>query len=457
MAFYDYSFLFAFLPLVLAIYYLIPSKLRNIWFLIASLVFYFFADFAFLPVLILAALVNYFLGFFLSRAKSSPARKLILVFGVIFDLGLLCSFKYLGFFAQTIRLIPEFSHVIVPRAALPIGISFYTFTSLSYLIDLYRGQVQPARSLWDFSSFLTMFPHIVSGPIVRFREIRDQIEHRSYHFTQITQGIALFFMGFCKKILLADTAAYFCDPLYSLAAPGFIQAWMSVLLFCAQMYFDFSGYTDMAIGLALLLGLEYPQNFDSPHKAATVTEFWRRWHMTLMRWLRDYLYIPLGGNRKGGLRTYFNLMATFVLGGLWHGASWNFVVWGAYHGVLLCIERMFGIRVAPKGLLARLIRTGVTFILVALGLGVFFRCKTLGQSGQWIKSIFFMQGMGPGVTKRAVGALAALLAIIFIPKNSWQKRSDYRLWWVIFLTACFGLSVIVAFSKGGMPFLYARF
>jgi len=457
MAFYDYSFLFAFLPVVLAVYYLVPARLRNGWFLFASLTFYFFADPAFLPVLVMAAIVNYSLGLGVSGLKPGGGRKALLAIGIIFNLSLLCSFKYLGFFAGTLRVLSHFKNMSVPSAVLPIGISFYTFTSMSYLIDLYRGQVQAAGSMVTFSSFLTMFPHIVSGPIVRFREIRGQFEQRTFQFNHLTEGMALFFMGFAKKILIADSAGYFCDPLFSQHTPGFFQAWTSALLFSGQIYFDFSGYTDMAIGLALLLGFEYPQNFNSPYKSATFTDFWRSWHMTLSRWLRDYLYISLGGNKKGKIRTYLNIMLTMLLGGLWHGASWNFVAWGGYHGALLAIERLFGIRVAPKGKAAKALRTVFTFIMVTIGWGVFFRCKNFGQSLRWLKSMFFFDGLGPMVSWKALAALAAMLAIIFGFKNSWELRKNYKLYWVVFVIICFVVSLMVAYTKGGMPFLYARF
>lgn len=457
MAFYDYSFLFAFLPAVLAVYYLVPQRFRNLWFLAASLAFYFFADMNYLPVLVLAALLNYFLGYLLARSRSVRTRKLWLALGIVFNLALLCSFKYLDFFAQTLRLLPPLANFHLPKAGLPIGISFYTFTSMSYLVDLYRGQVKPAKSLWDFSAFLTMFPHIVSGPIVRFREIKDQFEHRVFNTGHLAEGASLFLMGFSKKILLADTAGYFCDPLFSLHTPGFLSAWISTLLFSAQIYFDFSGYTDMAIGLALLLGFQYPQNFNSPYKAPTFTEFWRRWHMTLSRWLRDYLYISLGGNRQGKFRTYLNLMLTMLLGGLWHGASWTFVAWGGYHGLLLASERLLGLRLAPGGKASRGLRTALTFIMVSIGWGVFFRARDFGQSLRWLRSMLGFDGLGLAVSWQPPAALLLLLVIIFGFKNSWELRKNYRLGWTLFLIICFIMSLVIAYTKGGMPFLYARF
>ena len=457
MSFYDYSFLFAFLPLILAVYYLIPQKFRNAWFLAASLIFYFFADMNFLPVLVTAALVNHLLGSFLDKARRPAPRKALLAAGIVFNLGLLCSFKYLGFFAETLRLLPPFSQFFVSRSALPIGISFYVFTSMSYLVDLYKNQVRPANSLTDFSAFLTMFPHIISGPIVRFREIRDQFQNRIFDPRKINAGIALFIMGLAKKILLADTAGYFCDPVFALPHPGFFPAWVASFLFSAQIYFDFSGYTDMAIGIALLLGFEYPQNFNSPYKAATINEFWQRWHMTFYRWLRDYLYISLGGNRKGTARTYFNLMVTMLLGGLWHGASWNFVIWGAFHGVLLSLERQFGLRSAPQGKLARVVRTGFTFTIFTFGLGVFFKCRDMAHSLRWAKSLLIMDGLGITMSWELVAALAVCMAVIFGFKNSWAQKNNTKPYWIAFLVACLVLSLAVAYTKGGMPFLYARF
>jgi alginate O-acetyltransferase complex protein AlgI len=337
--FCDYTSLFLFLPAALLIHFALPGRYRNAWLFLASLIFYGLYNLRFLPLLILSAFATYFLGLAIAGSKKNAVRKFWLVASLLLSLGVLAAFKYTGMFSETVRKIPAFSDFPLIKYALPLGISFYTFKNISYLVDIYRRQVEPARSLIDYSMYLTFFPQLPSGPIMRFKEIAGQLHQRPATGERIGRGIQLFFMGASKKILLADSAAFFCNPLFALPVPGFWQSWASVLLYSAQIYFDFSGYTDMAIGLAFLFGIESPQNFNSPYKSHSFAQFWRRWHMTLSFWLRDYLYISLGGNREGKFRTYLNLFLTMLLGGLWHGASWNFLVWGGYHGLILGIER----------------------------------------------------------------------------------------------------------------------
>lgn len=453
--FYDYTFLFLFLPLVLIAYYALPGRFRNGWLFLSSLVFYGLYHFRFFPVLILSAFVNYFLGLTLAGSSKKPVRQFWLAVSLLLNLGTLVVFKYSLMLSETIREIPAFNDFPLVKYALPLGISFYTFKNISYLVDIYRGHIGPARSLIDYSMYLSFFPQIPSGPIMRFKEIAGQLRARVTTSDRISQGIQLFFMGASKKILLADTAAYFCNPLFALPTPGFWQSWASVLLYSAQIYFDFSGYTDMAIGLALLFGIESPQNFNSPYKSHSFAQFWRRWHMTLSFWLRDYLYISMGGNRNGKFRTYLNLVVTMLLGGLWHGASWNFLVWGGYHGLLLAIERYLGVK-APQSSLAKIFRIIFNFLMVSIG-WVFFRCADFSQSWNWLKSMFLLQGLGPFFSVKAGAAILILLSVIFGFKNSWEMRGNYRLYWILFIVGCFILSLVIAYTKGAEPVIYARF
>jgi len=455
MPFFDYSFLFIFLPATLLIYCVVPRSLRNPWLFLASCLFYAVSSFKYLPLLVGAGIANYFLGYFQSRSQTISRRRFYLTLGIVLNLSLLGFFKYSGMFSETLRLIPALSSFPLIKQALPLGISFYTFKNISYIVDIYRGDIEASHSFWDYLAYLTMFPQLQAGPIMRFKEISGQIRQNSPGVKKFTEGLELFLVGICKKVLLADTAAFFADPLFSLGNPGFYQAWASVFLYSAQIYFDFSGYSDMAIGLAMMFGFESPQNFNSPYKAITFSDFWRRWHMTLSRWLRDYLYIPLGGNRKGNGRTYINLIITMLLGGLWHGASWNFIVWGGYHGALLMAERYLGIAL-PQTRLGKAVRITFNFIMVSIG-WVFFKCSIFSQSLTWLKSMFFVNGAGSLFSLKAGAALVVLLTVIFGFKNSWQLRGYYRLLWIICIISFFLLSLLVAYTKGAEPFLYARF
>ncbi len=455
MLFYDYPFIFIFLPVALLVYYLLPRGLRNGWLFLSSCIFYSTFSLNFLLVLISAAVLTQGLGLILHRSRGQVPRKIWLSLALSLNLGALVWFKYYEMFAGNLRHWSVFSGLPFFKFALPLGISYYTFKNISYLIDLYRGQTRPAQSLIDYAAYLTLFPQLIAGPIMRFQEIAGQMRKRPETLGRFADGFKLFLIGMSKKILLADSAAYFANPLFELAVPGFWRAWASVFLYSAQIYFDFSGYSDMAIGLGMMFGFEFPQNFNSPYQAASFSEFWRRWHMTLSRWLRDYLYIPLGGNRKGKARTYLNLMLTMLLGGLWHGASWNFMVWGGWHGALLAIERYLGIQPPEKGI-GRKLRIVFNFILISIG-WVFFRCKSFTQSLLWLKSMFLLEGLGPFFSLKVGAVLAVLLPIIFGFRNSWELRSNYRYYWIIFIIGCFLLSLAVAYTKGAAPFVYARF
>jgi alginate O-acetyltransferase complex protein AlgI len=339
--FNSYSFVLIFLPLVLLGWWGLRARAHRLVFLtLVSYLFYAWWDFRFVPLMILSTSADYAAGRAIALSRSASRRTTLLVLLLIFNLGILAVFKYYDFFVGSLeglaRLLGYHPEWPLLQVLLPVGISFYTFNSISYTIDVYRGKLAPARSFLEFSAFVAMFPHLVAGPIVRYADMAKQFEalRARPRPAEWVTGLWMFAIGMAKKVLVADVVARgLVDPLWSQASTlDAAGAWLAALGYTVQIYFDFSGYSDMAVGLALLLGFRFPQNFDSPYQSSSIGEFWRRWHMSLSFWLRDYLYIPLGGSRGSALLVGRNLLLTMLLGGLWHGAAWMFVAWGLYHG-----------------------------------------------------------------------------------------------------------------------------
>jgi alginate O-acetyltransferase complex protein AlgI len=398
MVFSSYLFLFYFLPLSLLLYYAAPRRLRHLVLAILSYVFYGWANPLFTPLLLFSTLVDYLCGLVLARAQTTSNRTLAkraLVLSISTNLSLLGFFKYFNFGIDNLNALAgslgfdAWQFDLAFRVTLPLGISFYTFQSMSYAIDVYLGRAAPIRNFIDFACFVSMFPQLVAGPIIRFSEVADQLRSRTHTVTKFARGVAFFSVGLAKKVVIANPCGKIADLAFESGSLTMLDAWYGVTAYAFQIYFDFSGYSDMAIGLGLMFGFVFPQNFDSPYISQSITEFWRRWHISLSTWLRDYLYVPLGGNRKGPARTYINLFIVMVLGGLWHGASWNFVVWGALHGVFLSFERMQG-KTALYWRLPPPLRVIVTFVLV-LVTWVFFRAPDLSVAGNYLAS---MAGLG---------------------------------------------------------------
>ena len=384
MLFNSHSFIFLFLPIVLLGYFALGRRSNLapvVWLALASLVFYAFGGWQFVPLLLVSIAFNYGVGYLLIARKLPPgARVAVLTTGVAGDLVVLGIFKYAGFFAANLNAL--FATGFVVNIVLPVGISFYTFTQIAFLVDAYRGQV--ARyALPHYALFVTYFPHLIAGPILHHRDMIPQFERSETKRPDphlILCGLIIFAIGLFKKTCLADGIQPLVVQAFGLNAPTFDQAWIGVLAYTFQLYFDFSGYSDMAIGISLMFGIFLPLNFNSPYKAVSIVDFWRRWHMTLSQFLRDYLYIPLGGNRHGRVLRYVNLMITMLLGGLWHGAAWTFVIWGALHGVYLCINHAwsnFGPRAPPRfARLADIAGAALTFLAVVIA-WVFFRAPDM--------------------------------------------------------------------------------
>lgn len=382
MVFSSVVFLFYFFPLFLLLYYTLPWK--NAVLLIGSLLFYAWGEPRFVPLLMLSALLNYSFGYWL--AKIREYRKGVLVLGIGVNLAMLVYYKYLGFFAA-IANSAGWREGSLPEIVLPLGISFFTFQGISYLIDVYRGDIVAQKNFLTFAMYKAMFPQLIAGPIVRYRQIAAEVDFRSISNSRLWFGFQLFIFGLAQKVLIANNVALGADRLFALD-PSVLNAagaWMGAALYSIQILFDFAGYSTMAIGIGHMLGFSYPANFDRPYSSRSITEFWRRWHISLSSWFRDYLYIPLGGNRVSPLRTYINLGVVFMLCGLWHGAAWTFVIWGAWHGALLIIERAGG-----GAVLARLpwpVAQAWTLVCVMVG-WVFFRANDVPHGLTYLGSMF---------------------------------------------------------------------
>jgi alginate O-acetyltransferase complex protein AlgI len=474
MAFTSHIFLFYFLPVLLLSYYALPGRspaARNVLLLAASYVFYAWADPWFAGLLFGLTVVNYILSRCIAGSEVRRARLALTTCAVTVDLAVLGFFKYVGFFEHVLNsLVVATGTNALPvlKIILPVGISFYAFKLISHLVDTYRGQ-PPARSLLDFAGYVSFFPQLLSGPIQRYGTIdpksepvptfAGQLVGREHTLDKFSWGVALFMLGFAKKILLANDMGQVADAVFAAATPGTLDAWFGALAYTFQLYFDFSAYSEMAIGIGLMLGFECPRNFDAPYRADSFSDFWRRWHISLSSWLRDYLYIPLGGNRAGTGRTYLNLMIVFLLCGLWHGAGWTFIVWGAWHGFWLVVERAFGRKPFYAGLPLS-VRVLVTLLLITIG-WVIFRADTLSEAWRLLAVMFAPTTAQGGSTLLSaiiytrghlvIMALCALLVFQPIQGFDWTRRLDWSR--VLLPAGLFVLSLLTLFAQSFRPFL----
>jgi alginate O-acetyltransferase complex protein AlgI len=466
MVFTSYIFIFYFLPLVLALYYLVPFR-RNLLLLCASYIFYGWWNPWFVLLMLFSTGVDFWCGRVIADAAGDSRRRVAaLVTSIVSNLGLLGFFKYFMFIQGNLNVILEAAGMPaspVINIILPIGISFYSFQSLSYTVDVYRGQSPPVHSFLDFACYVSLFPQLIAGPIVRYNTVAAQIVHRSHTLERFSSGVALFMVGLSKKILLANAIGGVADAVFAAESRYMVDAWFGATAFAFQIYFDFSAYSDMAIGLGRMFGFEFPRNFNAPYLADSITEFWRRWHISLSTFLRDYLYIPLGGNRGSARRTYVNLALVMLLGGLWHGANWVFVAWGAYHGLLLIAERWLGKR-SLYGALPYSLKVVITFVLVLFS-WVLFRSATLGESIHFFSDMFGLTGVNAssallGASIYTVENFVAMGACVFfawmplqsfdwVEKLSWAKIGT--------LIVLFALALAVMFEQSFNPFLYFQF
>jgi alginate O-acetyltransferase complex protein AlgI len=461
MVFNSTVFLYLFLPITWLIFRALRTKeQRYICMAAAGYVFYSFWNYKFCALMLLSTLVSYTAGLGFLKWEDPRRRRLCLILPVVFDLGLLAVFKYTNFALSNVNeLLAQFHGQPLPLldVVLPVGISFYTFHTITYIVDSYRRVIVPTRNFFEFACYVSLFPQLVAGPIVRFRQIEkdlDEIDHPS-RAQWIETGWSFLVLGMIKKVLIADSIAAIVNPaLANFEALSTVGAWMCALGYTYQLYFDFSGYSDMAVGLGYLFGLRLPQNFDSPYRASDIADFWRRWHISLSSVLRDYLYIPLGGSRHGSAKIYRNLLITMLLGGLWHGASWTYVLWGGYHGALLCVNRMAAgaIETVPV-----VVRRGITFLLVLAG-WVLFRASSFHMAEVWFVRMFSWQA---GPTSTGAGTLLVLLLIAaglsHFGRNTWEIEHRWSSAQALGLASLFVLCLIVIQGGNQSQFLYFQF
>ncbi len=458
MLFSSNVFLFAYLPTVLGLYYLAPKRLRNVVLLFTSLLFYGWGEPVYLFLMIGTILLNYLVGgmIHLLRQKGRSA-KCCLVAGVAANLLILGYFKYASFFAQQLRAI--FPVLPVPEVSLPIGISFYIFQSMSYIFDVYRETASVQKNVVDFGTYVTLFPQLIAGPIVRYQDVAQQLKHRRESISGFASGVKLFCVGLAKKVLLANPMGNLWELLQ--VQPGTLTAWVGILAYAMQLYFDFSGYSDMARGLGRMLGFEFLENFNYPYISRSIRDFWKRWHISLSTWFKEYVYIPLGGNRKGLPRQILNLLVVWSLTGLWHGASWNFVLWGLYYATLLILEKLFWEKYLQR--LPRLVGHAYTILAIMLGWALFYFEDSSALLAFW-KKLF---------TPAAASGRAMALMVSFLPmlvlcclactplgKNLMEKQGHKPLarWAAAFAAAaCLLLCVAALASQSYNPFIYFRF
>lgn len=486
MVFSSHLFLFYFLPLVLAAYYLMPRRGKHVFLTLASYVFYGWANPYFVFLMFYSTVIDYICGLQLAGqfrrgawSRSIPllepkgmrtrGQKAAVALSVIQNLALLGFFKYFNFATENYDAVvgwlgfPNLSLDLAFRITLPLGISFYTFQSMSYTIDVYRGDAKAIRNFTDFSCYVSMFPQLVAGPIIRFSEVADQLERRMHTLEKFSRGVAFFILGLSKKVLLANPCGKVADTVFNAGSAGAVDSWYGALAYSFQIYFDFSGYSDMAIGLGLMFGFVFAKNFDSPYHSQSITEFWRRWHLSLSTWLRDYLYIPLGGNKKGSLRTYVNLFLVMLLGGLWHGASWNFVAWGTLHGSLLAFERFWGKRPVYH-FLPRSLRVALTYLLVLVA-WVFFRAPDLPVALAYLGSMLGMNfaqdgaGLLQGVIYQPYYLLTFAIgaAVVWGGPQTWDWSRRLTGGKIVILVALLWLSLAVLATQAYNPFIYFIF
>jgi alginate O-acetyltransferase complex protein AlgI len=466
VVFTSHVFLFGFLPVTLLGYWALrPAHLRLAWLTLASYVFYAAWSWKFLPLMVASTCTDFIAGRLIARSGNPSVRRAYLILALTINLGLLAVFKYAGFFADStdglLALLGFGKPLPIVRLVLPLGISFYTFNSMSYTIDVYRGRIPPEQSLLRYCAFVALFPHLIAGPIVRYEQMARQLARLRPRLSADMASRGLFFIacGCSKKLLIADSLAPDVNRLFAGHAHlGLTGAWLAALGYSLQLYFDFSGYSDIAVGLALLLGFDFPQNFNSPFKAANISDFWRRWHMSLSGWLRDYLFIPLGGSRGGMARSARNIAIVMLLGGLWHGAAATFVVWGAIHGTMLAGHAVLRARgLTPSS--AALNRL-VTFVCVVAAF-VVFRSSGLGSAGDVLGGMIGLRGVEHGTAISALLAsrfaltIGALLVFVNIAPNTWQVQFDGSFRKGLAYGALLA-SAILAIA-GPSPFLYYQF
>jgi len=471
MVFSSLLFLFRFLPAVLAAYYILPKKCRNLVLFTCSLVFYAWGEPVYIVLILFSTMTDYLVGIAVSYYKERGLQKKAFV-GVlcsaVINLSVLGFFKYAGFFAENINRLAGTALPVV-KVALPVGISFYTFQTMSYTIDVYRNDAKAQKDFIAFGTYVAMFPQLVAGPVVRYKTVAEQLKDRRESVGLFYNGIFRFITGLGKKVLIANQMGMLWEEISAMDTGGLAAAtaWLGVLAFTFQIYFDFSGYSDMAIGLGAMFGFTFPENFDYPYESKSITEFWRRWHISLGTWFREYVYIPLGGNRKGMCRQFINIAIVWLLTGLWHGASWNFVIWGVYYGILLVMEKLFWNRLLVK--LPIVVRHIYTMAAVIFGWSI-FAWQDMADGTAFMKTMFMQAGAGFVNTQTWYMICSYLVLLIIaavfslsLPKRIVLERLfpkgtvSREMAGIVFVAAITAACIAMLVNSSYNPFLYFRF
>ncbi len=466
MLFSSIPFLFYFLAFVMILYFIVPKQLKNLVLLFTSLFFYAWGGISYLILMLASILSGYVFGILIGRSTTERQRKVFLILSVAVSVGMLGYFKYADFFIANVNSLIGFEIPLL-KVTLPIGISFYTFQTMSYVIDVYRGQAKVQYNPFTLAAYVSMFPQLIAGPIVRYVDVAEQLEHREHSFEKAALGIRRFVVGLSKKILIANALGELCDVFKASGDKSVAFYWLYAIAFTLHIYYDFSGYSDMAIGLGKIFGIDFIENFNYPYISKSISEFWRRWHMSLGTWFRDYVYIPLGGNRVSKVRWVFNILVVWFLTGFWHGASWNFIVWGLYFALFLLLEKFFLLKVLDK--IGPFRHIYVMFLIIISF--VIFNASDMGEAMQYIGSMF---GAGdiPLVSAEAVYYFKSNFRVLFIAvigslplcKNLFgkfeQNKTGSKLVAIFEPVVLIGLMVLcTAFLVDGSfnPFLYFRF
>ena len=468
MVFSSLEFLYLYLPVSLLIYFAVPAKhlkMRNLALLIMSLVFYGWSEPIYIFIMFYSIVLDYICGFFAGKYRETDKKKAkaAVTVSCIMNLSVLAFFKYSDFIIVNLSHIPPLSFLKPIGVALPVGISFYTFQTMSYTIDVYMGEARVQKNILSFGAYVTMFPQLIAGPIVRYRDVDDALRERTHSVEGAASGIRRFLCGLAKKVLLANTAGAMFESFSAgvSSSPSVLGAWLGVIFYTFQIYFDFSGYSDMAIGLGRVLGFEFPENFNYPYISRSITDFWRRWHITLSTWFREYVYIPLGGNRCSKGRNFFNLFAVWFLTGLWHGASWNFIIWGLYFWVLLVIEKNFLGKLLER--LPRAVSHIYALFFIIFGWFIFFS-SDIDAPASYLRSLFSGPLTAPGVVYDLVRSLALIVILCIastpLPKKIYDRAVKTRVGTAAVTCACpVVLLICTAYlvDSSYNPFLYFRF
>ncbi len=485
MVFSSHIFIFYFLPAVLFLYYLLPRGLKNLGLCVVSYLFYGWANPYFVLLMLASTGINFWCGRVIvhdswfnyeatgtaldPKISRSRRQKTAIWISVVTNLSILGFFKYCNFGIDSYNALvgglglEHWQWDTFLRITLPLGISFYTFQAMSYPIDVYRGHANEVKKFIDFACYVSMFPQLVAGPIVRFREVADQLQSRFHSAEKFARGVSFFSLGLAKKILLANACGKVADACFNAVGLQVVDAWYGMLAYSFQIYFDFSAYSDMAIGLGLMLGFVFPKNFDSPYRSKSITEVWRRWHLSLSFWLRDYLYVPLGGNRKSSSRTYVNLALVMLLGGLWHGAAWNYVIWGGIHGFMLALERLQG-KDSFYRKLPSFARIAVTFLIVSFA-WVFFRAPDFAASLNYFGSMFGLVGNSNsasligGLIYQPYYLIMMVIAagVVWGAPQTWDFTRELTWRKAAWCVALLGVSLAVMTTQSFNPFIYFIF